>query len=260
MVWLMVFVLTLFAALPASAQSADHIERVKKAQRAAYAISDATDGCPSVTADLFGWPADRVMKCTYAEGPPANRLQAVVYLLKVEPETIARWIETGCSGLQAADPESCFRTVLKCGKLNSGMMFPVSGNMLEDMTPSPWQNFFFRNGMTVRMQGQKNGTSDQIPLDRQDELSLAPDTEIESIPSGLTRFWRTRPKQFAAHYPTAGAPSSVGSSADRQTWLDMARKEFLTALSSPTNRLLEAWVAAHPKTLSAAKCPKDGDP
>ena len=38
------------------------------------------------------------------------------------------------------------------------------------------------------------------------------------------------------------------------------RAEILAALGSPTNRLLEAWVAAHPVKLAAGKCPEDSDP
>lgn len=247
------------AATEAGAQTAAHVAAVKTAQTLAYAISDATNGCPLVGADMFGWPGPLVRKCIYAEGPNNKRLPGLVYLLDVKPGTIAQWIETACAK-QLPNVPACFATVLKCGRSNSGMMFAVSGNVLENMNPTTWKNYFFRNGMTVSMTGQPNGTANAISLERQEELAQAPDSSIQTIPSGLTRYWRTLPKQFAARFPDAGAPVAVNTPALRQKWLDLARAEFLAALTSPTNRLLEAWVAAHPVKLSAGKCPADTDP
>lgn len=251
--------IALSAPTSAGAQTAAHVTAVKNAQTSAYAISDATNGCPLVGADMFGWPGTLVRKCIYAEGPSSKRLPGLVYLLDVTPEAIARWIETACTN-QLPNVSACFATVLKCGRSNSGMMFAVSGNILENMNPTTWKNYFFRNGMTVSMTGQPNGGTTAISLERQEELAQTPDSGIQTIPSGLTRFWRTLPKQFAARFPDAGAPVALNTPARRQKWLDLARAEFLAALGSPTNRLLEAWVAAHPVKLAAGKCPADNDP
>ena len=251
---------TLVASLPVAAQTPAHIAAVKSAQGAAYAINQATNGCPVVGTDMLGWPGASIRKCIYRVGPAGNKRTGLVYLLEIKPETIATWIEGSCAKLLPSLP-GCFEKVLTCGKLNSGMMFPISGNMLEDMTPSPWQNFFFRNGMTVRMAGQPNGTTTQVPLDRQEALAQLPDTGIERIPSGLTRFWRTRPEQFAAQFPAEGVPAKLDTPAKRQKWLDTARAEILAAMNGPTNRLLETWVAVHATTLaSPKKCPDDSDP
>lgn len=241
------------------AQTSAHVAAVRNAQSSAYAISDSTNGCPLVGADMFGWPGTLVRKCIYQEGPNSNRLSGLAYLLDVTPEAIARWIETSCAK-QLPNAGACFATVLKCGRGNSGMMFAISGNILENMNPTTWKNYFFRNGMTVSIGGQKNGKATPIPLERQEELARMPDSAIESIPSGLTRYWRTLPKQFAARYPSEGAPIALNSPEARQKWLNIARAEFLAALGSPINRLLEAWVAAHPVTLAAGKCPEDTQP
>ncbi|MER9800757.1 hypothetical protein NKJ36_27225 [Mesorhizobium sp. M0142] len=140
------------------------------------------------------------------------------------------------------------------------MMMPVSGNIMENMDGRHWKNFFFRNGMTVSMTSQRNGTTEQVDMARQREIAGMPDSQIASIPSGLTRFWRTKPSQFAARFPSSGAPLTVRTPQDRQKWLDLARVEMLAALQSPNNHLLEAWVAAHPKTLARGTCPSDNDP
>jgi hypothetical protein len=239
---------------PALAQTSEHVTAVRNAQRAAYAISDASNGCPVVGADMFGWPGSRIRKCIYAEGKGARRLPGLVYLLEVATETIARWIETTCAN-QLGGSSTCFARVLECGRRNSGMMFAVSGNMLEDMNAPIWENYFFRNGMTVGFKGRKNGTSKPISEDTQDDVAHKADTEIDRIPTGVTRYWRTLPSQFAARFPEAQAPTVLNSAAARQKWLDIAKAEFLAALDSPTNRLLEAWVAANLAPLRRGTCP-----
>jgi hypothetical protein len=240
---------------PALAQTSEHVTAVRNAQRAAYAISDASNGCPVVGVDMFGWPGSRIRKCIYAEGKGARRLPGLVYLLEVAPETIARWIETTCAN-QLAGSNACFPTLLTCAEDNSGMMFVVTGNMLENMKVATiWKNYFFRNGMTARFHGQKNGTTDKIDLDRQETVARMSNSAIDSIPSGGTRYWGTLPADFAVRFPDAQAPTALDSPAARQKWLDIAKAEFLAALDSPTNRLLEAWVAAHPVTLRRGTCP-----
>jgi len=241
------------------APTPEHVAQVRKAQKAAYAISDATNGCPVVGTDMFGWPGNIIRHCVYKKGPQGHQLEAVVYLLDVKPEVIARWIESSCAN-QLPNVSSCFSTVLSCGKDNSGMMFPISGNMMENMENSPWKNYFFRNGMTVSIGGEQNGSTAQISLERQEAVALMPNSAVTSIPTGLTRFWRTRPAQFAKQFPTVAVPPSLNSPKARGEWLDIAHSEFLAALSNPNNRLLEAWVAAHPKTLSAGRCPGDNEP
>lgn len=232
-----------------------HVAAVKKAQAAAYAITDATNGCPRPGTDIFGWPAALLRECIYTEGPQAHRLTGYVILVDVKPETIATWIETACAR-ELPNAGKCFQTILACGRANSGMMFAVTGNVMENMNNSPWENYFFRNGMTVGV-GAPNGSDKQIPLERQKQLAMLPDEQIGSIRSGMTRFWRTTPLQFAARYPGEGVPQSLKTPQDRLRWLELARSEFLAALAKPDNRLLEAWVAAHPKPLSAGKCPME---
>lgn len=238
----------------AQAPSATHVASVIDAQKSAYAITAATNGCPVPTTDVLGWPSALVRECIYKGGTKTG----YVLLVDVKPEIIATWIETACAQL-LPNSSKCFQKVLECGKFNSGMMFPISGNMMENMD-GPWKNWFFRNGMTVRMQNQKNDSPEQIPLDRQKELALMSHANIIKIPTGVTRFWRTKPAQFAARFPNEGVPQILNTPQARQKWLDIARAEFLAALTKPNNRLLEAWIAAHKITLAAGACPNDNSP
>lgn len=238
----------------AETPSPEHVVAVIKAQKSAYAITNATNGCPTPATDILGWPSALLRECVYSVGPKAHRLTGYVLLIDVKPETIATWIETACAQVLPT-PGKCFETVLECAQVNSGMMFPIAGNMIEDGV-----NWFFRNGMTVRMPKQANQTPEQIPLDRQKKLALMPDSKITRIKTGLTRFWRTLPAQFSARFPGENIPQSVTTAADRQKWLAIARSEFLTALTRPNNRLLEAWIGAHQITLAAGTCPLDNQP
>jgi len=237
----------------------EHTAEVRRAQKAASAISDASNGCPVVGSPMLGWPGNLVRHCIYTEGPADDRRTGVVYLLDVEPRVIAQWIETSCRK-QMAGISACFATVLRCGGENSGFMFPISGNMMENMNDSPWKNYFFRNGMTVEIDREPNATPNQIPLARQEALAHLPDNRVTSIPSGLLRFWRTLPRQFAKRYPNSGVIPDVNSHIAQQEWLNVARREFLAALKSSTNPLLSAWMAAHPETLRAGECPGDDSP
>jgi hypothetical protein len=239
----------------AQGPSAEHVAAVVQAQKSAYAITDATNNCPPATTDILGWPASLLRECIFSEGPSGDRLTGYVILIDVKPETIATWIETACAQVLPG-VSKCFRRVLNCGQGNSGMMFPVSGNMMENMDDEPWKNWFFRNGMTVSMPGQQNNRHEQVPLARQKELALLPNTEIAGIPSGITRFWRTRPAQFAKRFPNEDIPHTVTTPQDRQKWLNITQSEFLSALTKPNNRLLEAWVAARRVRLTNSnKCP-----
>src|SRR5215813_5175034 len=60
-------------------QTSNHVAEVRKAQGAAYAIRNATNGCPVVGADMLGWPGSMIRKCVYHEGPKGNRLTGLVY-------------------------------------------------------------------------------------------------------------------------------------------------------------------------------------
>jgi hypothetical protein len=241
------------------AQSLEHVNAVRHAQRSAYAITDATNGCPIISSDVLGWPGSRVRKCVYVEGPTQNQLTGIAFLLDVRPESIASWIEASCASLLPGY-SACFDTILKCGQENSGMMFPISGDVMENMNPKTWKNYFFRNGMTVAIDGETNGSTVQIPIEKQEAFASSPDHAIVSIPSGVTRFWRTLPRQFAARFPDSQAPSMLDSATARQKWLNLAKSELLAALAQPENRLLDAWMSAHPKTIGRGVCPGDGDP
>lgn len=230
--------------------SAEHVRAVTEAQQSAYALRSAANHCPVLGADLLGWPGGLIRRCDYVQ----LGLEGVIYLLDIQADATARWIESGCDQ-EMPGQKSCFATVLECGRRISAMMFPVSGNMLEQQGTRPFQNFFYRNGMLVEMTGQPNGTQAQIPTDRQDKLAQAPDKAIAAIPTGMTRFWRTTPAEYAKRFPTMDVQPSLKTPAGRQKWLDTVKLEMTIALSAQNNRLLDAWIAAHRAVLARGVCP-----
>lgn len=228
------------------AQTAQHVASVARAQKSAYAVTESTNGCPSVQADMFGWPKAIVRHCEYAKKDLGLRhpRKAVAYLAEIKPEIIARWIEGACSEL-TAQASGCFDRVLELGRLNSGYMFAISGNVIEDMREQDhFQNYFFRNGMTSAFQQGVNGSSTELSLDRQEQIALLPNDAVIAIPTGTTRLWRTTPKQFFARFPQSGALPDLRDSASRQAWLAVVQKEMLDALSTGQNRLLEAYLCS----------------
>ncbi len=233
----------------AFAQTADHVEIVKKkALSANYVENSAINGCPVVEDAILGWPAGIARTCIYEQ----DGLKALAYVVDIKPEVLARWVETGCNKY-SAHSDACFNITLACAKFNSGTIYPIAGNVVED-----WRNIFFRNGMTVtsEMDGKVwSFTSTAMDLDAQDRFAMLTDAEVvkdrdhetekSPIPSGLTRLWRTRPSQFAKTYPESGAPKDMSRAEWRQAWLDLSKKEFLAALKNSENRLLTAWLATH---------------
>jgi hypothetical protein len=242
--------LSLFFPGAAVAVDSGHIQSVKQAQKSAYVIFSSGSQCAPLGEDFQGWPGSSLLECSYSQGG----LQGITYLLDVKAATIATWIEKACDERLPGNG-ACFATVLACARANSGMMFAVSGNVIENR-----QNYFFRNGMTVAFKEAVNGSTQEVPLSVQKSLLVAPNGKIDRIKSGLTRFWRTLPLQMALAYPSAHAPSTVKTQAQRVAWLSLVQAEILAAQQNGKNRLLSAWLLAHKKTLGRGSCPDDNDP
>jgi hypothetical protein len=246
----------LAASAGAQGQSADHVAAVKAAMDAAPVRASATNGCPAVEGEFLGWPAGKVRRCQYKRGD----LEGVLYVLDVAPETMATWIESICAE-KLPDLASCFSRTLTCANETSGMSFPVSGFAIEQRGGAGFRNFLFRNGMLIG--GPHNAVSTQIPLEEQEKLAKAPEAGLAAtfpIPTGSTRFWRTMPYNLAARVMGMDIPPQINTPERRLKWLETARAEMIDALGKPSNRLLDAWVTAHPLTITLGACPDESDP
>jgi len=247
------FACVLALAASGSAQTAEHVAAVKTAFRSGYAVVNSTNDCPMADADLFGWPKARLRYCEYLKQDLGRERNAVVWLLDIPPDVVARWIESACE--RVTPNTACFTRVLEAGRRNSGYMFAVTGNVIEDMQHlGDFKNYFFRNGMTVSVRHGINGSGQELTLETQLALAMIPDDDILAIRSGSTRYWGTTPAMFAARFPDAGLSAGLARKEQRIKWLMVVRQEMLHALDSPSNRLLEAWLCAGPD-VSGFSCP-----
>jgi hypothetical protein len=120
------------------------------------------------------------------------------------------------------------------------------------------KELFLQKGHNRGDVGFSSCKSSPIWEDLQRSLAEQSNTLITSIPSGLARYWRTLPRHFARVYPDKGAPIYPDKAAPRkmekeeqQKWLEIVRTEMLSALETPENTLLEAYMAAYPRQLRA---------
>lgn len=246
------------AGLPAAAQSLeDKIEAVIAGSPILAGI------CTTPSANKFGWPAVQSRECTYAMtdkvkgkgGKLINKKRkAIVQLLLVEPAVIARWIESACTKVK--NPAACVDHVHKRAVGQTHYQFAISGNVLEDLLPKDGvhENYAFRHGITVRISPGFNGSIKDYSISDQIQVMNAVDDKIIGMKSGKARFWSTLPSEFKAHFPSASVPPAVGTAAGAQAWAKLVQTEFLAALKSPDNRLLEAWLCQSNQSAFKGKC------
>lgn len=232
--------------LGASAQTAEHAAAVK----AVFDKSPVRTGaCAPVSEDFMGWPAALVQRCEYAQG--------VAYVLDVKPETMAKWIETGCAA-HMSGVSACFDRMLKCAVEKSSATFVIGGNLAAERKGAV-TNLFYRNGVVIS--APSNGKAEAVPAAEQEKLARVPETAIEAMPGGgAVAFWHTQPFQFAVKAIDLGVPAEMNTPDRRQKWLEVIRAEMQAALKSDANRFLSGWMTAHPITLRTGECADDRDP
>jgi hypothetical protein len=239
---------SVFIAGGALAQTAEHVAAVQAARAAA---APAPESCAPASEDIHGWPAKEIKRCDYRVG----ELPAIAYVLDPPAERIAQWIETGCAE-ELSGMSSCVERVLKCALDTSGLVFPVAGNAPD--AKKGLKNQFYRNGVAIA--GPFSGKAAPIEIAQQEKIAHAPDAEIQSMPTGAARFWRTLPFQLSVKAPETGAPGAADTPERRIDWLAAIKTEMTGALASPRNRMLTGWMHAHPITIRIGDCPDDRDP
>ncbi|MEK4033391.1 hypothetical protein WOC76_17185 [Methylocystis sp. IM3] len=234
----------------ASAQTAEHAAAVK----AVFDKSPVRAGaCAPVSEDFMGWSASLVQRCEYAQGSAQN----VAYVLDVKPETMAKWIETGCAA-HMSGVSACFDRMLKCAVEKSNATFVIGGNLAAERKGAV-TNLFYRNGVVVA--APANGKAEAVSAAEQEKLARLPESAIEAMPGGgAVAFWHTQPFQFAVKAIDLGVPAEMNTLDRRQKWLEVIRLEMQAALKSDANRFLSGWMTAHPITLRTGECADDRDP
>jgi hypothetical protein len=236
----------LLAGTLAQAQTAEHAAAVKAAMDKSLVRSGS---CAPVSEDFMGWPAALVQRCEYGQG--------VAYLLDVKPETLAKWIETGCNA-HMSGVAACFDRMVKCAVEKSSATFVIGGNLAAERKGAV-TNMFFRNGVVIA--APANGKADAVPVADQEKLARTPEAAVEAMQGGgAVAFWHTMPFQFAVKAIDLGVPAEMNTLDRRQKWLEVIRAEMQAALKSDGNRFLSGWMTAHPITLRTGECADDRDP
>lgn len=230
----------------ASAQTAEHVAAAKAAMDKSPARAGA---CAPVSEDFDGWPAALALRCDYPQG--------VAYVLDVKPETMAKWIETGCAA-HMSGVGACFDRMLKCAVEKSNATFVIGGNLAAQRKGSV-TNLFYRNGVVIA--APQNGKAEAVPVAEQEKLARLPESGVEAMQGGgAVAFWHTMPFQFAVKAIDLGVPAEMNTPDRRQRWLEIIRSEMQAALKSDGNRFLSGWMTAHPITLRTGECADDRDP
>ncbi|MGJ0393644.1 MAG: hypothetical protein ACR650_13055 [Methylocystis sp.] len=230
----------------AVAQTAEHVAAVK----AIFDKSPVRAGaCAPVAEDFQGWPAALVQRCEYGGN--------VAYVLDVSPETMAKWIETGCAA-HMSGVAACFDRMARCAVEKSRGAFVIGGNLAAERKGAV-TNMFYRNGVVIAV--APNGKPDAVPPAEQEKLARTPESAVEAMQGGgAVAFWHTMPYQFAVKAIDLGVPAEMNTPDRRQRWLEIIRAEMLGALKADGNRFLSGWMTAHPITLRTGECADDRDP
>lgn len=238
----------LFLPTLAPAQSPEHVAAAK----ATLEKSPVRSNCAPMQEDFLGWPANLVQRCEYQY----EDMPGLAYVLDVKPETLARWVETGCSALMAG-AAACFDRVLRC-TAQKGPVFVIGGNMIAERKGA-LQNMLYRNGVAIGT--PSSGKPAAVAIEEQERLAHTPEADVSAMPGrGAVAFWDTMPYQFAVKAIDLGVPAEMNTPDRRQKWLEIIRNEMLASLGRDENRFLSGWMTAHPITLRAGECPDERDP
>ena len=234
---------------PAPAQTPEHVAAAK----AILEKSPVLANCAPVEEDFLGWPATLVQRCEYQ----SDDMPGLAYVLDVKAETLARWVEAGCSALMVGATH-CFDRTLKCAFAGTGAAFVIGGDLIATRQGVK-KNLFYRNGVAIV--APNSGAPGAVPIAEQERIAHLPEKDVSGmLERGCVAFWNTMPYHFAVKAIDLGVPAEMNTPDRRAKWLEIVRVEMLKALESPENRFLSGWMSAHPITLRAGECPDSRDP
>ena len=219
-------------------------------------------GCTPGDRDLLGWPADRLTRCRYEvtdiHRDGSRRSKAgIVYLANPSPERVLAWLESACRRADPADVEGCVRDEALAIRVASGAQFPVAGLVWEDQAcGSPLgschggsdginEGYVFRNGVTVRVAGYANGSTDPVDDALLERLAMEQEATGIRRTGGYARILSTSREQYAAFTRRPGIPVGEGTAGAAIAWSDLVGDLYRRALSDDENPLITASVCSH---------------
>ncbi len=247
--------------LSAPAHAADSLAEAVRQQVLGGRYMSPPGGCRPSGRDLLGWPAQQLQECRYevtdvhSDGSK-HKKAAVVFLANPEPERVLSWLTTACTRARPHEVDTCVRKQARAIRAASGAQFPVAGLVWEDQSCGSGlgtcrdgsdginEGYVFRNGVTVRVQGYRNGSTDAVS--EQQLQALATDQTVTGMSrtGGFARVISTTRDEFASYTHRDDIPVGRGDAPAASAWSDIVGGTYRAALSSDDNPLIDARVCA----------------
>jgi len=210
-----------------------------------------TGGCATSERDLLNWPKAELQRCVYTvtdtlKNGTKRTKKAIVYLANPTAAQVLAWLRSACAIAQPAAVDACVRKQAKAIRGASGAQFPVAGLVWEDLSGDKIQEaYIFRNGVTVRISGLANGSTDPVATDAALEaLASAQTVTGVKATGGYARILSTARDAFRDHTGRTDIPVGKSDAASALAWSDVVGSTYRAALSVPSNPLVTAAVCS----------------
>jgi hypothetical protein len=239
---------------PALAQQT--LDKYVEKQVLASGYLSPQDGCKTPANAVFAWPAAELQRCEYQvtdklKNGTKRQKKAVIYLANPTPERVLIWLKTACGLAKPNALDSCIRNAADDIRAASGAQFPVAGLVWEDQlcgdplgvckngSDGVNEAYIFRNGVTVRIEGLKNGSTNPVTSDLE---TLATSQKVTGVRStgGYARIVSTTREAFRDFTGRKDIPVGKSDADSAIAWSDMVGTAYRAALSDAGNPLISA--------------------
>lgn len=178
-----------------------------------------------------GWEGFPTQLCKYTVKDKNGRTKsAQVLLLDASANKLATWIVSTCLKIKGNANSPCTSKLSRKVIEQSGGQFPVAGIVYEDLNEDGINEVYvFRNGVTVSVNGIKNGSTQQ-PTSQQINNSLNGGVESTFKFARIVGTTREDYKSFGGKQDVEG-----------NKWLKVVKDLYHKAFNSDTNDLMIMW-------------------
>jgi hypothetical protein len=251
-----IFVSLIGICLHAPALAQQTLESYVEKQVLAGRYMSPQDGCKAPANAVFAWPAAELQRCEYdvtdkLKDGTKRKKKAVVYLANPTPARVLIWLKTAC-GLAKPDAlDSCVRGAADAIRGASGAQFPVAGLVWEDQScgdplgvckngsDGVNEGYIFRNGVTVRIEGFTNASTDPVTSDLEKLATAQKVTGVKGS-GGYARIISTTREAFRDFTGRKDIPVGKSEADSAIAWSDMVGAAYRAALSDAGNPLISA--------------------
>jgi hypothetical protein len=229
-------------------KQATALERVTKqfesARRARYMEQD----CKGTM--YQGWEKFPLKECVYTVNASSGPMKTKVILLDPTPGQLARWVVSTCATVKSGADTACTDLLVHRIVSQSGAQFAVAGIVLEDMqAPALFKAYAFRNGVTVQVDGFRNGLTVE-PSEAWVEASLHGKITF------IGKYARIQGTTVDEYKNNCGTEDVGVTEKPTEAWLQVVMKSYQQAWNSDNNDLMIAWARENVPGASLVVCKK----